>query len=288
MHITVQFFILFILLLAVYSPLYPELFNTWMTHSNNSHGILVPIVSAYFAWQKKEELQSLAVQGRAWGGVLLCASLLLYIISFAGGIAFIARITMVSSLIGLVAFTYGNRFVQSLMFPLLFLLFMVPVPQTLIGIVALPLQLFATTISAAIIKALSIPVYQDGNMLYFVQTQLEVAEACSGIRSIVSLTMLSVIFIHVMQQGWQRKLIMLLSAIPLAIVANIIRVSGTGILAHFYGDKAARSFLHESSGLLVFVFGFVVLSVEFFLLNRSGKKQGLSPKTPGNDRPGPS
>ena len=150
---------------------------------------------------------------------------------------------------------------------------MVPVPDSILNIVAFPLQLFATKISSHIIAALSIPVYREGNMLYFVQTQLEVAEACSGLRSIMALTMLSVIFVYLLDKGWLRKVILLASAIPLALIANIIRVSGTGILAHFHGEKVARGFLHEFSGLAVFAFGFILLFLEYSLLNKSGSKQ---------------
>ena len=110
-------------------------------------------------------------------------------------------------------------------------------------------------------------------MLYFAQTQLEVAEACSGIRSIVSFTVLSVIFAYLLDKGWSRRIILLLSAIPLALFANIVRVSGTGILAHFYGSRIARGFLHEFSGLAVFGFGFVLLLGEYILLNRVSSKQ---------------
>lgn len=110
-------------------------------------------------------------------------------------------------------------------------------------------------------------------MLYFAQTQLEVAQACSGLRSIVALTMLSVIFVYLSRKGIVGKIILLASAIPIALLANIIRVTGTGILAHFYGSVVARGFLHEFSGLIVFVFGFLVLSLEFSLLNKIGTKK---------------
>jgi len=129
----------------------------------------------------------------------LIISMVLYLLSYAGAVTVISRAMIVCSLIGLVLFTLGTTFFKLLSFPLFLLLFMVPVPDSILGIVALPLQLFATNISAFIIAAISIPVYQEGNMLYFAKTQLEVAEACSGIRSIMALTMLSVIFVHLIE-----------------------------------------------------------------------------------------
>jgi exosortase len=173
---------------------------------------------------------------------------------------------IVLSLMGLVLLALGKDLFRVLAFPLCFLFFMVPVPDSVLGLVALPLQLMATKISTLTLHALSIPAYREGNMLYFAQTRLEVAEACSGIRSIISYTMLGVIFAHLFDTGWGRRVLLVASALPLALFANIVRVSGTGILAHFYGAAAAIGFLHEFSGLAVFAFGFVLLLGEFLLL----------------------
>ncbi len=264
---------LLILWVVAFYPIYPELFETWLNHSNNSHGLLVPLISIYFIWQQREKLNSIQISSSQIGMVILVISMLFYLISYAGGIAFVSRAMIVFSIIGIVLFTLGWKLFKIVAFPLLFLLFMVPVPTSVIGLVAFPLQLFATNIAAFIIKIVSIPVYQEGNMLYFAQTQLEVAEACSGIRSIMALMMLSVIFVYLTGKGLWRKIIILASAIPIALLANIIRVSGTGILAHFYGDKVARGFLHEFSGMVVFAFGFIILVLEYTFLNKFSSSQ---------------
>lgn len=274
--IAVKTGILIILWLILFSPVALSLWGNWMNHSDNSHGLLVPLISLYFAWGKREQLQDVVLSSSSWGAVLLVISLILYIISFAGDIAFFSRLLMIFALIALLLFNFGKSLVRVMIFPLLFLFFMIPVPISLIERVSIPLQLFASTVSAQLIKLFSIPVYQEGNMLYFVQTQLEVAQACSGIRSIMALTMLSVIFVYLSKKGVANKMILLISAIPIALLANIIRVTGTGILAHFYGSVVARGFLHEFSGLVVFVFGFLVLSLEFSLLNKIGTKGAIS------------
>lgn len=277
-----KFLMLLSLWIACFHPLYSELANTWLNHSNNSHGLLVPFISLYFIYEKKEQLGEVEVTPFYLGAVFLLISMAGYLISLAGGIAFIARIMLVLSLISLILFALGKEVFKVIFFPLFFLLFMVPIPESFVALVSLPLQGFATTISAAIIKAFSIPVYQEGNMLYFAQTQLEVAQACSGIRSIVSLTMLSFIFVYLSKRGFSQKLILLLSAIPIALIANIIRVSGTGILAHFYGSIVAQGFLHEFSGLAVFVFGFLVLMLEFSLLNKYAEDREREAAKPPN------
>lgn len=264
--------ILLVLWLACFSPVYPDLVHIWLNNSNNSHGILVPIISLYFIWQKRKKFSLIKTCTSAWGAVILIISCVLYLFSYAGQIDAISRAMIVFSLIGLLWFTLGRSFFKLLAFPLFFLLFMVPVPISVSGLVAFPLQLFATKISASIIQFLSIPVYREGNMLYFAQTQLEVAEACSGIRSIISLTMLCVIFIYMMDKGWIRKTVILLSAIPLALFANMVRITGTGILAHFYGAGIARGFLHEFSGIAIFAFGFILLFLEYLFLNKINRK----------------
>jgi len=264
----IKIVILVLLWAVAFYPLYPELVREWLGNSDNSHAFIVPLIALYFVWQRKSALQIMRVATSAWGGGLLALSLLAYIVSSAGGVVFPARVAMVTSLFGLVWFCLGKEFIQKLAFPIAFLLFMVPVPYSLISLVSLPLQLMATDISAALIGNCSIPVYREGNMLYFIQTQLEVAEACSGIRSIMSLTMISLIFCFLSRDGWWRRVILVIAAIPIAIVANIFRVTGTGVLAHFYGDGVARGFLHEFSGIAIFAFGFAVLFAVFFFLNR--------------------
>jgi exosortase A len=257
---------------AAFSPVVPALIGTWLDHSDNSHALLVPFISVYFAWKKREDLNRIEIAGSTWGGLFLATSLAIYLVSYTGGVAVLARLMMVFSLFGLLWSCLGWQAVRVLAFPLGFLVFMVPVPDSILAMVSFPLQLLATKISAGVIQFCSIPVYREGNMLYFTQTQLEVAEACSGIRSIMSLTMLSVIFSHLSGNGWWRKALLVFSAIPIAMLANVLRVSGTGILAHFFGDRVARGFLHEFSGLAIFVFGLALLFLVFNLLNRIGNR----------------
>jgi exosortase len=265
---TIKFLILLALWFACFLPIYPSLVQTWLYHSDNSHGILVPLVSAYLIWQKRGQLKLNKISNSNWGAMILVISMVFYLLSYAGAVAVVSRAMIVFSLIGLVIFTFGKAFFTLLAFPFLFLLFMVPVPDSILGLVAFPLQLFATKVSTFIIQTFSIPSYREGNMLYFAQTQLEVAEACSGIRSIMSFGMLSFIFAYMMDKIWWKRILLVLSTIPLALFANIVRVTGTGILAHFYGSKVALGFLHEFSGLAVFAFGFVLLLLEYTILNK--------------------
>jgi exosortase len=271
----IKILILLILWLLIFRHVYSGLFDTWFgtSNSDNSYGILVPFISLYFAWIKREDLKRCPVFPSKFGLIVLITSLLVYLLSYAGGIVFLQRMMIVFSLNGLILYLFGRDIYRRLLFPLIFLFFMVPIPESVVGLISFPLQTYATIISSKIIQWCGIPVYREGHMLYFTQTQLEVAEACSGIRSISAMLMLSVIFMHQCNNS-KLKTVIISSSIIIAFVANIMRVSGTGILAHFFGLGVARGFLHEFSGIAVFAFGFVMMSFEYKLLSRIWSQKG--------------
>jgi exosortase len=266
-----KLFLLLFLWAVVFSPIIPPLIEAWLSHSDNSYAFLVPFVSFYFLLEKRSEVGSIPVKGSVIGLIFLAVCLLAYLVSYIGGIVFFSRIMLVASLITVLWSCLGTPITRCLAFPLGFLFFIVPVPITLLGMVSFPLQLIATKISAALIQYLTIPVYREGNILYFIHTQLEVAEACSGIRSIMSLTMISTIFAYITTGSTWSKVVLVLAAVPVAMIANILRVTGTGILAHFFGDQVARGFLHDFSGLVVFLFGLIILFASYVALRQIGK-----------------
>jgi exosortase len=270
---TTRISILLFLWLICFAPILPKLFWKWLDSPENSHGILVPFISLYLVWQQRGKLGVAGVLSSGWGAVVLIGSMVLYLFGYAGGIDIVPRTMIVFSLCGLILFVLGKDIFRILAFPILFLLFMIPSPDTLMNMVSFPLQLFATKISHLLIQAFGIPSLREGNMLYFAQTQLEVAEACSGIRSMMAFTMLSFLFAYIMPPIWGKRACIIVSAIPLALFANIVRVTGTGVLAHFYGAKVARGFLHEFSGLAVFAFGFMLLFLEYSFLARTRSEQ---------------
>ena len=255
-----------ILFVALYLPIFPDMYHLWIENSNNSHGLLVPFISLFLIWKKRGKITWHEAKPSNIGLFVLIVSLLSYIVGYAGGVEVLPRLTIVSTLIGLVIFNVGLNIFSHLAFPLLFLAFVVPVPVSIVGLVSFPLQLIATKISAFIISNLSIPVLREGNMLYFANTSLEVAEACSGIRSLVAYLMLGVLFAYLMNSSMKRRFILVFSAVPLAFFSNLVRVTTTGILAHFFGSRVARGFLHEFSGMAIFAFGFILLFVLYKLL----------------------
>ncbi len=262
--------VLLLLWFLLFWPIIPELWGVWMFDSNNSHGLLVPVIVAFLIWQRRKDVPWSEASPSLWGLALLVGSLLIYLVSLRAHIAVSAHLAMVTSLAGLVWWHLGGRLFRHLLFPLAFLAFMVPVPVSIAGAVAFPLQLFATSASADVIRGIGIPVLKEGTMLYFATTSLEVSEACSGIRSMLAYLTLGVLFVHLAGNavGRMGKAILLSSTIPLALFVNILRISGTGVLAHFFGGHVARGFLHEFSGLVVFAFGFVLFWLESLVLKR--------------------
>jgi len=157
-------------------------------------------------------------------------------------------------------------------FPIVFLLFMIPWPAIILNALTLPLQLLAARLSTSSLQMMNLPVYREGNVIFLPHATLEVVEACSGIRSLVSLLALAVMFAYMTQRHIWKMAVLVVSATPIAIIANAFRIWGTGVLAHVYGPQAAEGFYHTFAGWLVFVIAFVLLTVEGAAMSRFGKK----------------
>jgi exosortase len=178
------------------------------------------------------------------------------------------RFSILVVLGGIILFLLGKEFYKILLFPLVFLVFMIPIPSVLMDRITFPMQLFASKVAAKSLYLIGIPVLREGNIIRLANTSLEVAEACSGIRSLISLLALSVIFAYFSQKTAFKRVLLVLSTFPIAIIANAARVTGTGILAHYYGDKVAQGFFHGFSSWILFVVALVCLFIVGGLLSK--------------------
>jgi len=246
-------------IVVVYWEMFVRLIDAWIVDGNYSHGWLILPIAAYFAWERRDRLAALPVKASWLGLVVFAGGLALLVAGFLGAELFTTRISLVITLVGMIAFLFGWAHVRTLAFPLAFLLLMIPLPAIIFNRIAFPLQLLASRFGESCISAANIPVLREGNVLVLANTSLEVAEACSGIRSLVSLITLGLVFGYFADERlWVRSLIVL-STIPVAIISNGARVAGTGILAHFYGASAAEGFFHEFSGWVVFIAAFLMI-----------------------------
>jgi exosortase len=256
------------LLLLSFGLLYREvlvkLVHDWLHDDNYSHGILIVPIALYFAWERRERLIAATPKPTVLGLVLILGSMLVLVAGTLGAELFLARISIIGIVAGTVLFVLGWEHFRILLFPIAFLLLMIPIPAIIFNQVAFPLQLLASRFGEVTLQALNIPVLREGNVITLASTQLEVAEACSGIRSLISLLTLGIVYGYFVTPSVPARTFLALATIPVAILANGLRVAGTGIAAHYYGPSAAEGFFHTFSGWLVFVVSFAML----FLIHR--------------------
>lgn len=244
---------------AVYGHVCLRLAQDWMTDGNYSHGILIPPLAAYFAWERRAALARLDPRPTNAGLAIVAISLAVLVAGILGAELFLTRISMLGVLAGAVAYVAGWRHLRALAFPIAFLLLMIPIPAIVFNKIAFPLQLVASQFGAAVLSLGGVPVLREGNVIILSNTTLDVAEACSGIRSLVSLITLGTVLAYFRTPTVGRRIAIPLAAIPIAIVANGLRVAGTGMAAHYYGARAAEGFVHTFSGWLVFVVALALL-----------------------------
>lgn len=254
-----------------------KLVSDWSTDDNYSHGFLVVPVALYLAWERKDALAAAPARPSALGLVVVAGSLLVLGAGMLGAELFLTRVAIVGVLVGAVLFVWGWTHLRLLAFPLAFLLLMIPLPAIVFNQIALPLQLLASRVGEAGLRLVGVPVLREGNLMVLASTTLEVAEACSGIRSLVSLLTLGIVYGYFMDsRAWVRWLLAL-ATVPIAVFTNGLRVAGTGVAAHYYGPDAAEGFLHSFSGWLVFVSALALL----FALREVLNKVAPDPHLPG-------
>jgi exosortase len=246
-------------LLVLYLPFLKKLVADWGTNDDYSHGYFIPFLSAYFIYSLRDELSKIAVKTSNAGLFILLAGLGQLIIAKIGSEDFLQRTSLIIVLLGLVLFFLGWQYFKKLFLPLGYLIFMVPLPAIVWNKIAFPMQLFASYLTEKVVSLLGIPVYREGNVMHLAQTTLEVVAACSGLRSLVTMFALSGALAFVSTLPTKKKWVLFLSAAPIAIFANITRLTVTALLATKYGSDAAQGFLHEFSGILVFLLGLGLL-----------------------------
>jgi exosortase len=236
-----------------------SLVSDWATDDNFSHGFLVVPLALYFAWERRSAFRRAQASSSWLGLALVLGSLGMLTVGRLGAEYFLTRVALIGTLAGAVLFVGGWARLRVMAFPIAFLILMVPIPALLFNQVAFPLQLLASDVGASGLKALGIPVLREGNVMMLAHTTLEVAEACSGIRSLISLLTLGIVYGYFMDSRSWVRWTLAFATVPIAVVTNGLRVAGTGVAAHHYGAEAAEGFMHSFSGWLVFVAAFVLL-----------------------------
>lgn len=242
--------------------------HNWWIDPNYSHGFLVPLVSAFLIWRQRERLRDLAGEPNPWGLVVIAVGLVVLVVGLVGHEFFLRRVSLVPVLWGLALTAWGWPVARALVVPLGYLVLMVPLPYVLYDSVAFPLRLVAASLAGGILHALGVPVLVEGNVIHLPRVVLNVVDACSGIRSLISLLAVAVLMAHLMLRGRLRKLVLLLLVLPVAVVVNALRVVLTGLMVQRWGVSVAEGMTHEVVGWAVFMVAFVVLAGLTWLLRR--------------------
>lgn len=246
------------LLIACFAPVLWALVRQWNTDADMGHGFFVPLISGFIIWQKRDLLLAEKAVPNWWGlGVVAWGGLQLYIATL-GAELFLARTAFVLSLIGIVLLLGGTRSVRILSFPLFLLFFMVPIPAILYNKITFPLQILASRVATEALDFLRVPVLREGNVLHLADTSLSVVEACSGIRSLLSLTFLALVYGYFFEKKTWLRVALFLSTVPIAIAANASRVTLTGLLTE-YQPALAEGFFHSVEGWVIFMIALAAL-----------------------------
>jgi exosortase len=247
------------LLAGLYGGILRDLAWQWWDDPNYTHGFLVPLFSGFLVWQRRKQLAALPPKGSWIGLPVLLAGVGALLLGDLGAENFLMRSSLIVVLTGLVLFHLGREIFRVLAFPLLFLFFMVPLPATLFYAIAFPLQSLAARNAAWTLDRLGVPVLLDGNVIHLTRLSLGVAEACSGIRSLISVFSVAVGWAALTLPGIWGMAVFVASVIPITILANAGRVVVTGLIAEWFSIEYAQGFFHTFSSWLVFVFAFVCL-----------------------------
>jgi exosortase len=255
-----------VLLLLSYGPVLWRLVQQWDLDPDMGHGFFVPLVAGFIVWQKRAELLVLKPSPNWWGlAVVLYGGLQLYVATL-GAELFLARTAFVISVIGIVLLLGGAAWVRALAFPLFLLFFMIPIPTVVYNSITFPLQLLASRVSTEALDWMQIPVLREGNVLELAEQKLSVVEACSGIRSLLSLTFLALVYGYFFERKIWMRIVLFAATIPIAIVANASRVTLTGVLTE-YKPELAEGFFHEASGWVIFMVALAILIALHQILN---------------------
>ena len=280
-------------ILFTYAAVLAKLSRDWWVDENYSHGLLIPFIIGYILWLQRDKFATEPARPSVLlGGLAVAFSLFALWTGVAGAELFTQRMSLVLLIAGTVVYFGGLGFLRLILVPLGLLMLAIPIPAIIFNKIAFPLQLFASRCAVWSMSLLGIPVLRQGNVIElkplnsFDTKKLEVVEACSGIRSLMTLMTLAVVFAYftyprsnnsggpggkfawLRSYGFWRTVIIVLSAVPIAILTNATRVSGTGILSHYYGTGVADGFFHSFSGWAIYIVAFLLLFLVGWIVDR--------------------
>jgi len=253
------FIILIVSFLYTFYPILNHLVTKWYTADEYSHGFLIVPIAAYIIFTKRFELRDIDLNPSIAGIALTVVSLIAYLFALMAGILTLSGVAMIFAIYGVVLYLLGTSFFAAIFFPLFFLLFMIPVPSQIFSAITIPLQLLVSKISVLAAHVLDIPVYREGNLLFLPDHTLEVVQACSGLRSLISLIVLSTVFAYFTLNSNKLRFVLVILAAPAAIVVNMVRVFFTIVFFHYFNMDLTVGSIHTMFGILIFGLAIIML-----------------------------
>jgi exosortase len=264
-----------ILLVAVYFPVLRHLVGVWSSDDDMGHGFFVPLVAGYMVWRRRDRLMALDLKPAWWGIAIILLGVAQSYVGTLGAEQFLQASAVLVTLVGVLLVLGGVPLVRELAFPLLLLPFMIPLPALIYNKITFPLQLFASWVAENVLNLINIPTLRDGNVLRLPNQTLNVAEACSGIRSLLSLTFLSLVYGYFFDKRIWMRVVLFIATVPIAILTNAGRVTITGIVSEEIDPSLARGFSHELEGFLVFLAAIGMLIALHAILNRFSRNPAV-------------
>jgi len=269
-----QYLLLAALTTWLYWPTLVRLVQQWGSDQNFSHGYFVPLFSAFVIWQDRDRLARVNRQPN-WSGVaLIVPGLALLILGQLGAELFLSRSSLLLVLAGFVVLFGGWNFFRALLFPWAFLFLMIPIPAIIFNQITFPLQILASKLAAATLPLFGVPVLRQGNVMTLASQVLQIAEACSGIRSLMSLVTLAIIYGYLMERRVWIRYVLAIAAVPVAVAANSFRVISTGLMVEYWDPEKAEGYFHSSWGWIVFVVSLLMLYGVHGLIRRIAPEGG--------------
>ncbi len=268
-----------ILLLAglvgtLYAPVLKRLVLQWWQDPNYGHGFVVPLFAGYVLWRERSRWQKVALEPSNFGLLVMLGAVALLVVGSLGAELFVSRFSLLVLLGGMVLFLAGRKMLHALAFPLGYLVLMIPLPAIIYNQVTFPLQLVASRLAATCLEAVQVPALREGNLLILPNYTLEVVEACSGIRSLMSLLALAVAYGCLAESRRWARIVLVALMLPIAVVSNGLRVVGAGVLTYAFGPQSAEGFFHLFSGWLIFLTAVLLMLLLHWLLSRVGRPKG--------------
>jgi len=254
--------VLLLLIAWLYVSILARLVLQWVGPAHDptfEHGIFVPLFSFFILWQGRKKLDAIAPTPSWTGLPLVVLSLLMLVLGVLGAELFFSRVSLLVLLAGLIILFQGWTFFRAVLFPWAFLILMIPIPSLILQQVTFPLQLLASKLATVLLQLVGVPVLRQGNVIVLASMPLEVAEACSGIRSLLTLITLAIIYGYLMETRVWVRVVLALSAVPIAVAANSFRIFGTGLLVQYWDPDKAEGFYHALGGWLIFVVALIML-----------------------------